>query len=338
MKGLEIDGSVGEGGGQILRSAVTLSCISQIPVKITRIRSKRRVPGLGAQHLASIKILSDICNAMVLGQESGSTDVEFLPGIVREAQVRRNVGTAGSISLVLQGVIFAAAISGKRVTLAIGGGTDVPWSPTINYTKFVLAEALERFGINYSINVRNRGYYPKGGGKVEAEIEPCKRIMPVSLTKRVTGQAELLCTFSGLDRKKVESRCIEIADSLESVQWKVNVQLSEDEAADSGASILLYSKDADSVAGVDSLWDYNKENFKRDVAGEFLRNNLGVDHNLADMLVIPASQCGGTSVFRTDKITSHLKTNLYITSKITGCRYGIGRIAGGFEVRIRGIS
>lgn len=336
MEFLEIDGSRGEGGGQILRSAASLSCISQVPVRITNIRKGRRVPGLAAQHLASVKVLAEICDAATSGLELGSTVVEFAPNGTRESVVQKNIGTAGSISLLLQGVIFAASIAGKRAKLVIDGGTDVPWSPTMNYTRLVLSGALERFGIRYSADVKRRGYYPRGGGRVEARIEPCKKIRPVSLTKRGADKASLLCTFSGLDRKVIESRCMRIADSLESAGRSVDLRLAEEEASDSGASVLLYSADPGSVVGIDSLWDGGRGDFARDVAGEFLRNGQGVDQNLADMLVIPASRCAGTSAFRTNRITSHLQTNLYVTSRITGCRYGIGRVSGGFEVRIRG--
>jgi len=336
MEFLRIDGSRGEGGGQVLRSAVALSCVSQTPIRIENIRNGRRVPGLRAQHVASVRILSEVFGAEVSGLDLGSACIEFAPGNVTETEIREDIGTAGSIPLALQSVIPAVSISKRRIRLVISGGTDVAWSPTMDYTKTVLANALERFGIRYSIGINRRGYFPKGGGEVEAVVEPCRRVTPVSLTKRGAGEANLLCTFSKIGREKIESRCARIADELESRRWRVNCKVVEERALDGGASVLLYSRDSDSVAGVDSLWDGKRGDFKRDVAGEFLRNGLGVDRNLADMLVVPASQCSGTSVFRVSEITSHLETNLYVTSRITGCRYGIGRVAGGFEVRVRG--
>ncbi len=336
MEFLAIDGSRGEGGGQILRSALALSCISKVPVRIENIRSKRKVPGLRAQHLASGRILARIFDADVSGLDLGSTSVEFAPKDAKEAEIREDVGTAGSISLALQGAVFAASMAGRRTSLKIRGGTDVAWSPTMDYTGTVLQNALERFGIRYSASVRKRGYFPRGGGQVEAVIEPCRKIAPVSLTKRGDKTAGLLCTFSKTSRKKVESECSRIVDRLESGGWRVSCRIRQEEARDGGASVLLYSQDSSSVMGVDSLWDDRAGGFQRDVAAEFLQSDLGVDHNLADMLVIPASRCGETSVLRTDRMTKHLETNLYVTSRITGCRYGIGRIPGGFEVRIRG--
>jgi len=336
MEFFKIDGSKGEGGGQILRSAITLSCVSQIPIRVENIRGGRKVPGLRTQHMTSVKILSEIFGAGVSGLGLGSTCIEFTPGNITETEIHEDVGTAGSISLILQSVILAVSISKKRIRLVIRGGTDVAWSPTINYTKIVLKNALERFGIRYSVDINKRGYFPKGGGEVEVVVEPCRRIAPVSLTKRGTSEANLLCTFSKIGRERIESQCVKIVDELESNGWRVDCEIVEERALDGGASVLLYSQDSNSVAGVDSLWDDKKGDFKRNVSEGFLQNSLGVDQNLADMLVVPASQCSDTSVFRVNRITSHLETNLYVTSKITGCKYGTGRVAGGFEVRIRG--
>jgi RNA 3'-terminal phosphate cyclase (ATP) len=160
---LKIDGSFGEGGGQILRSATTLSCITKIPIQIENIRSNRKVPGLREQHLTAIKLLAKICNAKVEGLQIGSTSLKFIPNETQNMQLQENVGTAGSIPLILQAVIPAVSLTKKKLTLSITGGTDVPWSPTANYTKHVLSEVYSRIGINFSMKIQKRGYYPKGG-------------------------------------------------------------------------------------------------------------------------------------------------------------------------------
>ncbi len=164
METLKIDGSFGEGGGQIIRSIVTLSCIRKIPVQIENIRKNRKIPGLRAQHLTSIKLLSKICNANVEGLKIGSTSIKFIPHEVESCSLEVNIGTAGSISLLLQVIIPAVALTGKKLKLSIIGGTDVLWSPPGNYTNHVLSEAYSRLGIDFSMNIKKRGYYPKGGG------------------------------------------------------------------------------------------------------------------------------------------------------------------------------
>ena len=172
MELLKIDGSYGEGGGQIIRTAVTLSSITGKAVEIENIRKNRDVPGLRPQHLAGIKILAKICNAKVDGLHIGSTMLRFFPSKISDAALKENVGTAGSIPLILQILIPAVSISKKNLKLSIVGGTDVAWSPTSNYTKFVLREVYSRIGINFSINIKKRGYYPKGDGFVDIQVSP----------------------------------------------------------------------------------------------------------------------------------------------------------------------
>ncbi len=196
MDFLKIDGSYGEGGGQIVRSAVTLSCITNKPVQIENIRKNRKVPGLRPQHLIGVKLLSKICNANVKGLEIGSSTIKFIPNEVENSSLKENIGTAGSISLILQVLIPAISISKKSLKLSIIGGTDVPWSPTSNYTKHVLAEAYSRMGIKFNMKIIKRGYYPKGGGKIEIEVFPSKKIIPINLSQRKTKLARLLCSYS----------------------------------------------------------------------------------------------------------------------------------------------
>jgi len=179
MDFLKIDGSYGEGGGQIVRSAVTLSCITKTPILIENIRKNRRVSGLRPQHITAVKLLSKICNAEVQGLNVGSTTIKFSPKNLENNILSEDIGTAGSISLILQALIPAGSISEKSLELSIIGGTDVPWSPTSNYTKYVLSEAYSRMGINFSMEITKRGYYPKGGGLVKVKIYPSKKLKPI---------------------------------------------------------------------------------------------------------------------------------------------------------------
>lgn len=337
MDFFEIDGSYGEGGGQILRSAISLSCITQKPIQIKNIRAKRKTPGLSAQHLTSIRILAKICNAEVHGLEIGSTCIKFIPGILHDQKIKENVGTAGSISLISQVLIPVVSLSRKNLELNITGGTDVSWSPTIDYTKIVLQEAYSRFGMPFSLHVERRGYYPKGNGIVKLNVLPADKISTVSLTKRETKKAFVNCTYSKIPQNVIETEVEKISKNLEKENFLIHLHMRNEDALDKGASILISSMDSKSVIGVDGL--LNVKSFKfSDIAQSFIESNLGVDSHLADMIVIPAALADGISVFRVNSITKHLETNLYVTSKITGCKYGIGRVNGGFEIRIEGIS
>lgn len=338
MEPLKIDGSYGEGGGQIIRTAVTLSSITGIPVEIENIRKGRDVPGLRPQHLTGIKILAKICNAKVNGLHVGSTVLSFFPSKISNAALNENIGTAGSIPLVLQVLIPAVAISKKHLELSIIGGTDVAWSPTSNYTKFVLQEAYSRIGINFSMDIKKRGYYPKGGGLVDVEILPYEKIKPISLLKRTTKKVKILCSYSMISKELIEDEVNETKKILESTGLSCDYEIREEPALDKGCSLLAYAYDSSSIIGSDAIYNKDMKGIGRIVATRFLESDLGVDYFLSDMLVIPTALTNETSVFRVKKITKHLETNLFVTSKITNCKYGIGKLDDGFEVRIKGNS
>lgn len=203
MNFLRIDGEFGEGGGQIIRTAITLSCITKKPIMIENIRKNRKIPGLKAQHLTAIKILQKICNAEVEGAKIGSTSLKFTPGNVKSCNLIEDVGTAGSISLISQVLIPAVGICKEKLNLTIKGGTDALWSPTIDYTQYVLREAYSRMGINFSIKLIKRGYYPKGGGQIELSVEP-SNVNAISLIERKTKNVNLICSFSNLPSELIK--------------------------------------------------------------------------------------------------------------------------------------
>ena len=336
MEFLEINGGHGEGGGQIVRSAITLSCITRKPIHLINIRKNRKIPGLRPQHLIAIKILQKISNAKVIGAELGSTELKFIPKDVKNMDLIEDVGTAGSISLVLQVLIPVISILQKKLNLTIKGGTDVSWSPSIEYTQQVLREAYQRIGIEFSLDVIKRGYYPRGRGEIRLQVFPAN-IKSKLFLERKTKFVKLICSYSKLSVEKIEKEIEHIKKKLEEENFIIEVEIKNQEAIDSGASLLIYSTDKNSIIGIDSLYNKKLQKFDLDL-DKFTENSLGVDKNLADMIVVPASLSHGKTVFRVGEITKHLETNLYVTSKITGCKYGIGKLPDGFEVIIEGIS
>ena len=336
MEFLKINGDHGEGGGQIIRSAITLSCITKKPIHIEQIRKNRKIPGLRPQHLTAIKILQKIANAKVIGAEIGSTELKFIPGNVESLELIEDVETAGSISLILQVIIPVVAISQKKIDLTIKGGTDVLWSPSIDYTQYVLREAYSRMGIEFSIELYKRGYYPKGGGEINLHVNP-SNLKPRLFTNRKTNLVKMICTFSKLSVDEIKNLVNDISEKLKKENFVVETEIKNQDTINSGASLLIFSKDENSIIGIDGLFDYKKQNFNLDL-NKFIKNSFGVDENLADMLVVIASLCQGKTIFNVKEITKHLETNLFVTSKITGCKYGIGRLDEGFEVIIEGIS
>ncbi|MFQ5496832.1 MAG: RNA 3'-terminal phosphate cyclase [Nitrosopumilus sp.] len=333
---LKINGEYGEGGGQIIRSALTLSCITKQPIHLENIRKNRKVPGLKPQHLTAIRILQKISNSKVTGAQIGSTELKFIPGNVKNIELVEDVGTAGSISLILQVLIPIVAVTQKKLNLTIKGGTDVLWSPSIDYTRYVLREAYSRMGIKFSIKLTKRGYYPKGGGEINLQVFP-SNVKSMLFSKRKTNNVKLICTFSKIPKEKIEKEINVIKKKLNDNRYNVKTEIKNEEALDSGASLLIYSIDENSIIGVDSLFDKKIQGFDLDF-DKFIKNSLSVDENLADMLVVFACLGNGKTTFQVRKITKHLETNLFVTSKITGCKYGIGKLTDGFEVVIEGIS
>jgi RNA 3'-terminal phosphate cyclase (ATP) len=337
MDALKIDGSHGEGGGQILRSALTLSAITKRPIQIENIRHNRKIPGLRPSHLSTIKLLGKICNAKIDGLAVGSTSITFVPGQIQDTRLRENIGTAGSICLILQAIIPAVSLAGKKLELSITGGTDVPWSPTADYTKFVLAEAYSRIGIKFEMNIKKRGYYPKGGGQIDLVVFPCQKLTPLHLSKRTTKNAKILCSFSGINENEIVDSVNSAKNTLQQKGFSVESNITQEVALNSGASFLVYDHDSSSINGSDELFDFkDKSSFGKNTTSVFATSDFGVDTNLADMLVTPLSLAKEMSIFTVKEISKHLETNLYITSKITGCKYGVGKINGGFEVRVAG--
>lgn len=335
MDFLKINGGHGEGGGQIIRSAISLSCITKKPIHLENIRKNRKIPGLRPQHLTAIKILQKIANAKVIGAEIGSTEIKFIPGDIENQNLVEDVGTAGSIPLILQVLIPIIAISKKQLDLKIKGGTDVLWSPTIDYTQYVLQEAYLRMGINFSFELIKRGYYPKGGGEIKLQVKP-SNLKLISFSKRKTNKVKLICSFSKFTNNEIENKVNQIVKKLTKANYIVDVEIKSEDALDSGASLLIYSIDDDSIIGVDAL--YNKKTDEFDLEIDDFIKNYSIDENLVDMLIVPASLTAGKTIFPVKEISKHLETNLFVTSKITGCKYGIGKTDYGFKVIIEGIS
>ena len=363
----EVDGSAGEGGGQILRTALTLSCVLGRPVRVGRIRAGRPNPGMRAQHVAAASALASVCGARTRGVHIGSTEVEFEPGEGGGGEggaesVRCDVGTAGSTTLILTALAVAASLRGRPLEATLTGGTDVAWSPAADYASLALREALGRMGISFSMEVERRGYYPEGGGVVRASIAACEggRPRPASLPGRLSRRAALRCSHAGLPAGRVAEALGEVAAELESAGcevepgWEGNAEKGEEDGGGErpkygpaagprgarrrrgGASAVAFHADGSSVIGADSL--YREGRFDAGgMAARFAAPGIGVDANLADMLVVPAALARGRSRFAAPGITGHLGTNLRVAADMTGCRYGVGRTEGGaYEVVIDG--
>jgi RNA 3'-terminal phosphate cyclase (ATP) len=184
MTTLQIDGAMGEGGGQVVRSALSLSLLTGQPFRLSRIRAKRDRPGLRPQHLAAVQAAAQVAGAEVRGDRVGSEEIEFAPGLVRPGDYFFDIGTAGATSLVLQTLLLPLALAPGTSSVTIRGGTHVPWSPCFHYLDWQWRPFLTRIGIPFDLTMTMAGFYPRGGGELQAQIPGGARPRPLKLTKR----------------------------------------------------------------------------------------------------------------------------------------------------------
>ncbi|QYZ79596.1 RNA 3'-terminal phosphate cyclase [Methanofollis formosanus] len=207
---LEIDGSMGEGGGQVVRTAVALAALTGTPLRLTQIRAGRPKPGLAAQHCTAVRAVALACGAKMQGCSIGSTEMTFFPGELRRAEGEIAIGTAGSIPLVLQAWLPVALAVGGSITLS--GGTEVQKSPTIDYCARVLLPVLQAHGAGVRMEVLNRGYFPRGGGRVRVRVEPSS-LRPLDLG-RVPDHRGIISCSQGLPEHVAERQAAAAAALL----------------------------------------------------------------------------------------------------------------------------
>jgi len=331
-----IDGSYGEGGGQILRTSIALSAIMGIPIEIVKIRAKRDNPGLRPQHMGAIKAVASLCNANVDNLRVGSDRIIFTPGKMRSAFIRLDVGSAGSIALLLQAVIPSVGLSKVDAELEIFGGTDVRWSPTTNYLTKVVLPAYRLLGIDAELQVKRRGYYPLGGGIVRVRIKPTKELKSLNLISSENPLPSIISLCSKLPRSVAERQLKAAKDYLlnQGIDLK-NSEIRVEDSISPGSSILIYSVgEQGPFIGGDAIGEKGKpsEEVGREAARLFSEeylSNAPIDRHIGDMLVTFLPFAKSESKFKVSKVTQHLSTNLYIASIFTKCKYNIDEMQDG---------
>ena len=341
---VKIDGSHGEGGGQILRTAISLSAISGKPIEVTNIRANRTNPGLRPQHLAGIKIIADLFHAKSENLKVGAEWIRFSPSDKFEGgSIKFDIGTAGSIPLILMTVVPAVSLSNNSLQIEVTGGTDVKASPTIDYIKHIVAKSYLSIGPKFSVDVLKRGYYPKGGGVVQCTVKPCKTPSTIELLATGYLEPKIISVCSQLPVHVAKRQISSALIALEKKDIRCsNYTASIETSISPGSSILVYSAaDFGLYVGGDSIGELGKraESVGTEAAMRFLDSTLAqatVDPFLADMLVLPLALSKGRSRYRVARVTQHLLTNLHIVSEIVRCKYSIEQQEGSYIVTIEG--
>lgn len=311
-KMIEIDGSIGEGGGQIVRTALSLSSILKKKVRIYNIRAQRENPGLGMQHLVAARAIRSICRGKLENAFLGSKEIIFEPGEIIGGKYKFNITTAGSTTLLAQTLIPVLLFAKKPSELTLIGGTHVPKSPTYDYFEKIFLPAISMYGAKVKSKILKSGYYPRGNGEIKISIEPSElkgnEVWPSEEKIHAIIRLSSLPISIAYREKKIL-----VENKIEDVKIFT-------ENFDPGNSILIWK----GFVGSSSVGEKSKR--AEEVAQEAVKKfkeemNEEVDSNLADQLLIYSSLAAGKSSYKVFKISEHTKTNaevikLFIDRKI----------------------
>lgn len=345
MQTVEIDGSIGEGGGQILRTSLTLAAIFQKSIKLTKIRAGRKQPGLRPQHLQAVIATSRIAGGELKGAAVGSTELEFTPRkLPRKFSGVIDTGTAGSVSLIAQTIIPISIFGAVDIEAEIRGGTEVPKSPTIDYVSRVVRPIYDELGGKVDFSIKKRGYYPRGGGVVTLRSAKLGDSKSVELLPRSdTCPTKILSVSRSLPGHVAVRQAQSAKSSIEHrISGVIDTELdSTGDSLSPGSSILVYETGFSKFIGASSLGERGKraETVGEDAAQIFLDeagHKSVVDSHLADMLVTLLSCVPGKSRFTTSFLTDHFSTNCIVAQKLTGCEISTRKSGDCFLVEIAG--
>ena len=333
---IEISGDMLEGGGQIIRTSIALAALAGVDVHVSKIRHKRPNPGLQPQHVTAATALATICEAETEGLTQGSRELVFRPKGHVSGKFRFDVGTAGSIPLILQALMPCIAFAPGPVELELTGGTDVKWSPSIDYVRLVILPTLRLMGYQASMIIGRRGHYPKGGGKVTFSTTPPRKLRALALTKR-----DQLISVEGIShcvRLPVHVAQRQANAARETLREKGYGELKvtlethpsdQDTHLGAGSGITLVAKYGNgSILGADSLGERGKPAEKvGEEAGEKLieevTSQASFDRHMGDILIPFMAVAEGRSEISVSQITMHTLTNIHVAEKILNVKFQV---------------
>ena len=343
---IEVDGSVGEGGGQVFRTAIALSATLGKPVKITNIRKNRAKPGLRPQHLLGLQLVEKISGGRSEGARLDSTEISFFPGKLRGVTLTANIGTAGAVTLVVQTILLPLLFAPEPSRVKIIGGTDVDMAPTFDYMKNVFLRFVRDIGGDVNATLLRRGFYPAGGGAILLDVKPLKR--PLRSVRIVDFPSSLSVkgnsVVGGLPREIAERQARSAKKTLQRVGLDADIGLevrSRSEVLSPGTSITLWVEEA--YIGASAL---GSKGVPAEVVGKRAANYLireidamaPLDRHMGDQVIPFLALADGTSEYYTSELTLHALTNLLVVEKILGVKYEIeGGLGKPSIVRIEGI-
>jgi RNA 3'-terminal phosphate cyclase (ATP) len=325
--GLRIDGSYGEGGGQILRTSLALSCVLGRAIELDNIRKARKKPGLQPQHLTAVKAAAAISNARVEGAELSSTSLRFSPGRIigdnYSFDVAEKKGSAGSTSLVLQTIMLPLCFAEQPSTITISGGTHAPWSPSFHYLRHVFLNALSRAGASVDLSLEKWGWYPIGGGKIIARIDPIRAFSSHAIIGR--GKLKGVSGISAVSNLPQDIAIRQRSRALIALRQRgvdAAIEIVSAPSPGKGTFVFLLAEFDNITAGFDALGALGKR--AEAVADEacralfeYLDATGALDPHLADQIIPYCALSESASEFTTSRVTRHLLTNIWVVQQFT---------------------
>jgi RNA 3'-terminal phosphate cyclase (ATP) len=330
MRMLELDGAQGEGGGQILRSALSLSLVTGTPFHIVNIRAGRSRPGLMRQHLTAVEAAAQVGAAAVSGAEVGARALAFTPGAVRPGEHRFSVGTAGSAALVFQTIFPALALAAGPSAVTVEGGTHNPLAPPFDFLARAYLPLVARMGPRATAVLERPGFYPAGGGRFRVAIEPAPRFARLELVERgaVRGR-RAIATVALLPRSIAER---ELGAFRQRLGWEEGaLRIEHVQGAVGPGNVLTAEVESEAVTEVFTGFGERGVSAERVGAGvagevaEYLAAGAPVGRHLADQLLLPMA-LGGGGVFRTVKPSEHTRTHAALLRAFLGCEVRMAEV------------
>jgi len=312
---ITLDGSAGEGGGQILRTGLSMSLVTGKPFRIERIRAGRKRPGLRRQHLTAVHAAAEIGRAKIEGAAIGSQQLGFIPGRIRPGRYRFAVGSPGSATLVFQTVLPPLLCGAGPSRLELEGGTHNPWAPPLDFLQAALLPIISRMGPGLEVTLKRPGFYPAGGGRFSARIQPSRQLSPVHLLKR--GQIVRRSVRGLVSRLPIEIARRELSTIQAQLGWPEQSARAETvESAGPGNCVMI---EIQSEQVTELLTGFGRRGVRAeqvareaaDQARRYLSAGVPVGEHLADQLLIPMA-IAGAGTFRTLAPSQHTRTNIEV--------------------------
>jgi len=336
---VKIDGSYGEGGGQILRTALTLSALTGRPLEVFNVRIGRKEPGLKPQHLISARSLAEVTRGRLQHDELNSSILRFFPGRIKHGTYSFDVSSvkasAGATGLIFQTLAPALSFANESSDIVIIGGTHVPWSPPADYLQEIFIPAIANMGVDIHIAIPKFGFYPIGGGEIDIAVKPCARpLKSVRIVERgKSKKLTIISAVANLPLSIAERQRDRALKRISNFKMQIQSEIKEVPSSGKGTFLFIMAEFENVKAGFIGLGAIGKRAEKVadeavDALLQYLNGNGALDPHLADQIVLYAALAQGQSMFTTTRITNHLLSNIWVIEQFLPVKFEIKGVYG----------